>query len=151
MGLTLQAPNIAAQTILPKDEVSIGVAVLSLFNFLGASIFVAIGQALLQNKLVKELKPILPDVDPSTLANAGATTFRTTVPEDQLPAVLRAYNESIRSIWYLGLGLACLVFVASWGMEWKSVKQQKTNTKQEEEKIHNDEMSTMPKLASNQS
>lgn len=130
----MQAPNIAAQTILPKEEVSTGVAILSLFNFLGASVFVAVGQALLQNKLVKKLKPIIPDVDPSTLANAGATTFRTTVSSDQLPAVLNAYNDSIRSIWYLGLGLACLVFVASWGMEWKSVKQPKTKGKEEEPK-----------------
>lgn len=126
----MQAPNIAAQTILPKEDVSTGVAVLSLFNFLGASLFVAVGQALFQNKLVKKLKPILPDIDPSALANAGATTFRTTVSSDQLPAVLNAYNDSIRSIWYLGLGLGCLVFVASWGMEWKSVKQQKTKAKE---------------------
>jgi hypothetical protein len=32
------------------------------------------------------------------------------------------YNDSLRSIWYLGLGLACLVFVAAWCFEWKSVK-----------------------------
>lgn len=111
---------------------STGIAILSLFNFLGASIFVAVGQALLQNKLVKKLEPILPNLDPSTLANAGATTFRTTVPKDQRPAVLDAYNDSIRSIWYLGVGLACLVFLASWGMEWKSVKKQKTNINQQE-------------------
>lgn len=121
---------------------SIGVAVLSLFNFLGASVFVAVGQALLQNKLVKELRPILPNVDPSTLANAGATTFRTRIPSSQLPAVLKAYNDSIRSIWYLGLGLACLVFLGSWGMEWKSVKQQKNSAKQEE--VLDEELATTP-------
>lgn len=106
---------------------SIGLAIINLFNFLGASVFVTVGQALLTEGLVRRLRPILPDLDTSTLADGGATTLRTTVPADQLPAVLNAYNDSMKSIWYLLLGLACLIFVAGWGMEWKSVKQSKPN------------------------
>lgn len=83
------------------------------------------GQALLEEQLAKNLKPILPDLDASSLANGGATTIRNMVTADQLPAVLVAYNDAIRNIWYLGLGLACLVLLASCGFEWKSVKPSK--------------------------
>lgn len=80
------------------------------------------GQALLEEKLAKNLKPLLPDLDASSLANGGATTIRNMVTADQLPAVLVAYNDAVRDIWYLGLGLACLVLLATCGFEWKSVK-----------------------------
>lgn len=121
-GLVLQAPNIATQTVLPKKEVSTGLAIMNLFNFLGASLFVTVGQTLFEHGLVKRLQPIIPNLDPSTLSNVGATSIRNMVPHDQLPAVLSAYNDSMRSIWYLAIGLAGLVFVVSWGLEWKSVK-----------------------------
>lgn len=98
---------------------------MNLFSFLGGSIFVTAGQALLEEQLAKNLKPILPDLDASSLANGGATTIRNMVTADQLPAVLVAYNDAIRNIWYLGLGLACLVLLASCGFEWKSVKPSK--------------------------
>ena len=120
--MTLQAPNIAAQAVLPKDEVSIGLAIINLFSFLGGSVFVTAGQALLEDQLVKKLRPILPNLDPSSLANGGATAVRNLASTDQLPAVLAAYNDAIRVIWYLGIGLSCLVLIAGCGFEWKSVK-----------------------------
>jgi len=39
-----------------------------------------------------------------------------------LPVVLEAYNEALRAVWYVGLGLACLTLLASLGFEWRSVK-----------------------------
>lgn len=136
-GLILQIPNVATQTILPKKQVSTGLAVLNLFNFLGASIFVTVGQTLMENGLIKRLHKIIPNLDPSSLANGGVTTVRTSVPRDKLPAVLEAYNDAMKSIWYLAIGLAGLVFVVSWGMEWRSVKEQKKDVEgqsKEEEK-----------------
>jgi hypothetical protein len=39
--------------------------------------------------------------------------------------VLAAYNDSLRSVWYLALGLACSILLASFGMEWKNIKELK--------------------------
>jgi hypothetical protein len=36
--------------------------------------------------------------------------------------VLGAYNDALRDVWYLALGLSCLTLLASFGMEWKNVK-----------------------------
>ena len=125
LGLTLQVPNIATQTVLPDSDVSIGLSVLNFFSFLAGSIFVTISQTLLENKLVKGLEGIVPNLDPSTLANGGAGALRGEVSADMLPTVLAVYNDSIRSIWYLALALACLILLASFGVEWKSVKKPK--------------------------
>ena len=89
---------------------------------------ITIAQTLLENGLVSGLKNILPNLDPSTISGGGASAVRDLVSSDQLPMVLRVYNDAIRSVWYLGLGLACLVFVASWGFEWKSVKAKRQNS-----------------------
>lgn len=88
--------------------------------------FVTVGQALLQAQLLKKFPTIVPDLDSSRLTDGGANSIRMLASPEQLPAVLQAYNESIRSIWYLALGLACLVLLASLGLEWKNVKKQET-------------------------
>ena len=125
LGLTLQSPNIAVQTVLPDDEVSIGLSLLQFVGLFGGTIFVTVSQTMLENKLVKGLAGVLPDLDPSSLGGQGATTLRSMASGEQLEIVLEVYNDSIRSVWYLALGLSVLTFVASWGLEWKSVKKEK--------------------------
>jgi hypothetical protein len=122
LGLTLQGPNIAAQTVLSKQEVSVGLSIISLGNFLGSSIFVTVAQALLQNRLVSKLQTLLPDVDLSNIAKSGVTSIRDNTSAAQLSKVLDAYNDALRDVWYLALGLSCLTLLASFGMEWKNVK-----------------------------
>jgi hypothetical protein len=125
LGLGLQQPSVAAQTVLSDSDMSIALSLLNFVNFLGGTIFITTSQTLLETRLVKGLGGIIPDLDASTLANGGAASLRDMVSKDMLPTVLGVYNDSIRSIWYLALGMACLSFVASLGMEWKSVKAKK--------------------------
>ncbi|KAI5197928.1 MFS general substrate transporter [Aureobasidium subglaciale] len=125
MGMVLQGPNIAAQTVLPDSDVSIGLSFLQFITFFAGSTFVTVSQTLLEHGLVSGLWDILPDLDTSMIAGAGATAIRDMVSTEQLLAVLKVYNDSMRSIWYLGLGLSCLMFIATWGFEWKSVKSKK--------------------------
>ncbi|KAL8951919.1 MAG: hypothetical protein Q9222_002138 [Ikaeria aurantiellina] len=130
LGLVLQAPNIAAQTVLPKEEVAIGLSLLAFVQFLGGTIFVTVCQNLLVNKLISGLEGQVEGFDPATIANQGATAVRGLVSDDQLPLVLGVYNKALQSIWYVGLALSCLTFVASLGMEWKSVKKNKKKTEE---------------------
>lgn len=122
LGLVLQGPNIAAQTVLSKQDVSIGLAIINLANFLGSTLFVTVAQALLQSKLVASLRPILPNANLSEIASSGATTLREGVSGTQLRAITVAYNDAMRSVWYLALGLSFLILLSSFGMEWRSVK-----------------------------
>lgn len=84
-------------------------------------------QNLLQNKLIAGLTGRIPNFDPASVANQGATSLREAVGADELPFVLEVYNGSLRSVWYLALGLCCLILIGSLGLEWKSVKKDKTN------------------------
>ena len=98
-----------------------------------STVFVTVGQALLQSKLVRLLEPILPDADLRDIGSSGAISIREDAPAGQLGAVLVAYNDAIRSIWYLALGLSCLTLLASLGMEWRSVIGQSTVDDEEAE------------------
>jgi hypothetical protein len=111
--------------VLSKEDVSIGLSVINLANFLGSTVFVTVAQALLQSQLITKLQPILPSIDLGSLADGGATSIQNQASRDELPAVLGAYNDSMRSIWYLALGLTAVVLVASFGLEWKNVKKLK--------------------------
>jgi hypothetical protein len=125
LGFVLQGPLIAAQTVLPDSEVSLAVSVNNFINFLAGTIFVTVSQVLLESKLKSGLENLIPNFDPSTVANGGAASVRNQVSASLLPAVLKIYNEAMRSIWYLALGLSCVVLLGSLGMEWKSVKEDK--------------------------
>jgi hypothetical protein len=112
--------------------VSLGLSVISLANYLGSTIFVTIAQTLLQTGLVAKLKSNLPDLELSTLAEGSVASITNSVSKEQLPTVLNAYNDSLRSVWYLTVGLAFLILIAAFGMEWKNVKTQEKNVKEEE-------------------
>ena len=119
-------PNIAVQTVLRKEEAATGISLLAFVQFLGGTIFVTVCQNLLQTKLVAGLSEQIPNFDPASIANSGATSIRGLVTADKLPLVLNVYNDALRPIWYLGVSLSILVLIGSLGMEWKSVKKDKT-------------------------
>ena len=122
LGLIFQVPNIAAQTVLSDKDLPIGVSWLQFVQFLSGTVFVTTCQTLLENKLVQGLEGKIQGFNPGAIANSGATSLRQLVPPDKLALVLDVYNDSLRSIWYLALGLCALAFLASFAFEWKSVK-----------------------------
>ena len=119
-------PNMAAQRVLPKEQAGIGITLLAFVQFLGGTIFVAVCQNLLANKLIDGLTGQMPNFDPGSIANQEATSLREQVPADKLAMVLEVYNDALQAIWYVGLALACLILVGSLGMEWKSIKKQQS-------------------------
>jgi hypothetical protein len=58
-------------------------------------------------------------------AGSGAGAVRALLPighEAELDGVLRAYSESLRNVFYLLTGIACLAVAVSSGMGWKDVR-----------------------------
>ena len=92
-----------------------------------------VSQSLLANRLISGLEGKIQGFDPSAIANQGATSLRQLVSPDQLQLVLNVYNDALRDIWYLALALSCLVFLSSFGFEWKSVKAESKAEKPKEE------------------
>jgi hypothetical protein len=108
---------------LPKHDVPTGTALLSLFQTLGGSVFVAVGQNLFISRFTRALTAI-PGLDAQKVAHAGATSLKDSVPEHIQERVIKAYNNSLtRGTFFAALIVACLAVPAALGMEWRSVKQ----------------------------
>ncbi|KAK3327477.1 putative MFS aflatoxin efflux pump [Cercophora scortea] len=131
LGMTFQAPNLAAQTVLSTKDVPIGSSLMFFSQLLGGAIFISVGQNLLNSNLLSRLSG-LPGFNPEVLSNNGATSLITQLPEGIRATVLYEYNEALRRVFQLGLIMACLAFLGTLAMEWRSVKERKPKDKAEE-------------------
>lgn len=134
LGCGMQQPTMAAQVVLSQADVSIGVALMFLFQSLGGAIWVAVSQNLYTNYLVKML-PGISGVDAGAVLQAGATGLADMVPRDQLDAVLEVYNTALHNAYLVPVALACVTVLPALGMEWRNVK--KESEKREAEKVKN--------------
>lgn len=132
MGLSFQAPALAAQTVLPTKDVPIGSSLTIFGQLLGATIFISVGENTLDNQLLKRLSG-LPGVNPNLITTSGATSLLRSVPDDLRVTVLVAYNESLRVVFKIGLIMACLGVLGSAGLEWKSMHKKPTQKPNEAE------------------
>ncbi|KAF2447776.1 putative MFS transporter [Karstenula rhodostoma CBS 690.94] len=120
-GYCFQSPMLAVQTVIPKKDVPMGLALILFGQLLGASVFVSVGENVLANQLLKRLNGI-PGFDRSLVTSGGATTFLDALPADYQARALSGYNEALRKVFQIGLILACFVVLGVASLEWKSVK-----------------------------
>lgn len=97
-------------------------------QILGGAIFVSVGQNVLNNQLLQRLAG-LPGFSPALVASGGATTLVNSFPAEYRHDALSAYNESLRTVFRVGLILAALSVIGSVSMEWRSVKKDKQGAK----------------------
>jgi activator of 2-hydroxyglutaryl-CoA dehydratase len=111
------------QTVLPREDISIGVTIITFAQLGGGTIFISICQAVLTHTLKTELSRNIPDLDVRKLSSTGASDLTKLVPEELVPVLLEAYNKAISNVFYCALGAAFLGLVASFFLEWRTVKQ----------------------------
>ncbi|KAH8771705.1 major facilitator superfamily domain-containing protein [Diaporthe sp. PMI_573] len=122
-GFGFQVPQIAAQTVLSFKDIPTGIAITLFFQSLGGSIFVSVGNNVLNDRLTRYIASLrLPGVDAEQVVQAGATAWHRVVPVQYLGAVTSAYNQAVRQTLQIGLITACLGCIGAAFMEWKSVK-----------------------------
>lgn len=126
VGLMMQIPLIAAQTVLTIEDVPTGTAIMVFVQSLGGALFISVGQNLFSNSLIKGLEATnIPGIDPHAVINMGATSLKNMFNSDQLPLVLSAYNGALVKTYYAAMAMAIFGFFASFGVEWVSVKGKK--------------------------
>lgn len=121
LGFCTQAPNMAAQTVLPREDVAIGASIMFSGQQLFGAVFTSVGQNVLNNQLANRLAGI-PGISPSLIQSAGATELLSLIPTDYHAAALEAYNDSLRVCFQIGLIMTCLSILGALGMEWRSVE-----------------------------
>lgn len=126
-GLGMQQPLIAVQATLPAQDIAIGTSVFMFAQTAGGAIFIAAGQSIFTNQLVKHVAAAnIPGLDPALIPLTGATQLRSLVSPQYLRLLLIAYNEALVRTWYVVVGMAAVSFVNAFFFEWKSVKGMKT-------------------------
>lgn len=129
IGFGMQQPLIAAQTVLPLDDVPVGTTIIIFVQTLGGALFISVAQNIFTNRLIKNLIADVPSVDPSIVLHSGATNLREAVQDAaSLDGVLRAYNSAITQTFYVSVAMAAFSIIGSALIEWKSVKGKKVET-----------------------
>jgi hypothetical protein len=123
LGFSMQNAFMSVQAVLPQATLPIGNAIVMFSQTLAGAMFLAISNSVLSNGLVSEIAKRIPNIDPATIINAGATGIREIVNGDQeLQLVLEAYNLAVRHVLTIAVICGALSFVASLGFEWRSIK-----------------------------
>ena len=136
LGSMTQAPNMAAQTVLSRQDVSIGASLMFFGQQLFGAVFVSVGQNVLDNQLAEHLVKIpgMQHISPQQIQSTGATALLDLVPAAFRSVGLNAYNDSLKVCFQVGLVMACLSVLGAAGLEWKSVRKNLPAKKSDVEK-----------------
>jgi hypothetical protein len=122
-GMGFQQPPIAAQAVLPPPDMPIGIAITLFFRNFGAALFVTAGNNVMNAELERGVSDrALPGVDAQSVLEAGATSFRTIVPEASLDEMVEIYNYALQRTFLVGLIISCLAVFGAAFMEWKTMR-----------------------------
>lgn len=120
LGCCAQAPNMAAQTVLSREDVAIGASLMFFGQQLFGTIFTTVGQSTIDNQLTHRLANF--NITPEVIQNTGATKILNLIPAEDHTAGLNAYNDSLRVCFRVALILACISILGALTLEWRSVK-----------------------------
>ncbi|KAF7536862.1 hypothetical protein G7054_g4167 [Neopestalotiopsis clavispora] len=126
MGFGAQISSVAAQTVLPTQDVSMGSSLMIFGQNLGSAIFLSVSQNAFLNELIRNLSDVMPETDSQVLA--GGTNLRQLVPPQFIAAVLSLYNKAVMTTFYVPLGIACATIVPALLFEWKNIKVVENNS-----------------------
>jgi hypothetical protein len=125
VGLGMQQPLMAVQTVLDIKDVPTGTSVVIFLQTLGGALFVSVAQNVFTNKLVADLAKYVPTLDPKIVLSTGATAIQSSIPKEFLAGVTLAYNNALVKAFTVSLALAAMSMLGSALVEWKSVKGKK--------------------------
>jgi hypothetical protein len=120
MGLSFQAPNLAAQTCLPKMDGPIGIALNFFGQLLGGAIAVPVGQNVLDNQLIHKLSGIA-GFDSNLITSGGAISLISSLAPDVREQVLVAYNDALRNVLIIGTVVSCIAVLCVSGLEFRTM------------------------------
>jgi MFS family permease len=126
LGFGMQTSGLAVQAVLPKEDVSTGIAINFFVQQLGGAVFTSVGQTILTNMLASQLSTVQ-GLSPELIVSEGATKLIEFVRPEDVHLVLDAYNNACRHIFLASMGLAFASLLCALGMEWKSIKKGRNN------------------------
>ncbi|PNP58435.1 hypothetical protein FNYG_15098 [Fusarium nygamai] len=124
-GIGFIGPQTAVQTVLPAEDVPLGLSILLFAQSFGPAVSVPIAQVLFTNRLSDNLDGVVPGLNGTNISNSGLTEIVSNVAEFATREVLFAIDKSLGQTWYLVVGLSSVAIVGSLMTEWRSVKEKR--------------------------
>jgi hypothetical protein len=134
MGLGVQAPVMAIQTIMKGNDVAVGTAVVVFIQSLLSSIFLSVGDNIFQRLLAVELAALAPVADPTVVISNGVSRLEEAIQAKYpglVDGILLAYNLALPSVFLVALVLSCTSTFGSLGIEWVSVHKDEPRSRAE--------------------
>ena len=128
VGVGMQQPLMAVQTVLDISDVPTGTAVLIFLQTIGGALFVSVAENVFENKLISGVAHYAPGLDPTIVLTVGATNIQSYLAEkapQYLSGVILAYNDALVKAFTVATAMAALSIIGSATIEWKSVKGKK--------------------------
>lgn len=127
IGLGFDGPQLAAQTVFQQPDVPLALTIVTSLMNLGGAIFVSVGSCILNGRVATLLQKSLPNLPADLTQQAGLTDLSSTIPPQDKPQFIAAFQTAFSDVIYFGTAAAVLSFVAALGMEWKSMKGKSSN------------------------
>ena len=124
IGLGLQQPLMAVQTVLTLDDIPTGTATIMFFQTLGAALAVSVGQAVFQNRLLDDLIELVPSINATAILEDGAISLQQSshIPPAFLQQAIQVYSNALAQTFLVSAIMAALSLIGAMCMQWKSVK-----------------------------
>jgi len=134
LGLAIQVPLVVAQAPSSRADVSIAMATVMFFQFVGSAIGVAAGQSVLDVLLLKSLPKYAPTVEPKNVLAVGAYGLAGAFGPVDMLGVQRSYLVGLRGAWAFAFALTGYAFVLGFLGGWKNFKPKAVPATVEEKK-----------------
>ncbi|KAI1125778.1 MFS general substrate transporter [Nemania abortiva] len=121
-GIGFQGPQVAVQTVLSKNDTSVGIGVIQFAQGIGPAIFIAVSQSIFLARFKKELGLAGLTERAGDLIAKGISPSSLSLNDTDRRVVSAAYAESLTQTFYLPVALSSLTVVGALGMEWRSIK-----------------------------
>ncbi|KAF5878445.1 putative mfs gliotoxin efflux transporter protein [Botrytis fragariae] len=122
-GFGIQVPTIAAQALMGPEDISSATAMILFAQTLGGSLSISAAQSAFANTLIKSLAVNTPSIPPMQVVSVGATELRKHFTAEQLPGILRSYMDGLKKAYVIGIAMAAMMFLVSFGNKWHNLKE----------------------------
>lgn len=124
VGSGFQTSTLAPQTVLPRADVPLGMAMMFFMQQLGGSAFIPVAQNIFSRQLLDCLSGI-DEINAEAVVAAGATAYRGEVPQSKVKAVMNAYSYALTRVFILVAAISAATVLGAAIVEWKSIKGKK--------------------------
>lgn len=126
IGLGLQTPIVAMQTMMKKEDLPMAIAVGGFGGLIGNAVWIVVSTSLFQSRLSAEISRRDPSINATLLENAGLSQIRNIVGPDRLGDVLLGYDEAVTQTMYLPVALTIATLIGSVFTEWHPLKKKQS-------------------------